>query len=201
MAHQFPQIIDRMDIEDLQEELLLYRNSQELLPMPSLRRDDPLSYRFQVSKLSHFPLLTQLVKGVLCIPHGNADVERLFSLMNNVKTSIRNQLGNDTVTALLVIKNNNGDDVCYNFQPTKEMISKTKSATYQHLQKSGASKRSADVPATSKVPTAETVPSSNSKAPGLESSETSISKVTTTTLSDTKRKRKSPKTLEDYMCL
>ncbi len=48
------------------------------------------------------PLLVQLVKAILVLPHGNAEVERLFSNLSDVVTKKRSGLAPYTVKALLV---------------------------------------------------------------------------------------------------
>ena len=53
-----------------------------------------------------YPLLTKQPKVELIIPHGNADVERIFSHMGLNKAKVRNSLGVDTLTALLRIQFN-----------------------------------------------------------------------------------------------
>lgn len=164
--------MDESELDTLQEECLLYRNSTETVQ--TIPRSDPLLYWSKVSQNGNFSTLVKLVKGVLSLPHGNADVERLFSSMNNTKSPLRNRLGDATLTSMLVIKTNNPAN-CYQFEPTKEMINKAKSATYQHLQSAAAAKAT---PSIAEQPT------------------TSSSKSTRPT-----RAKETPKNLVDYMCI
>ena len=72
-----------------------------------------------------YPLLTKLAKVVLIIPHGNADVERIFSHMGLNKTRVCNSLGDDTLTSLLRMQFNVKES-CYGFKPTSRMLEKCK---------------------------------------------------------------------------
>lgn len=51
-----------------------------------------------------FPLLSQFVANLLVLPHSSANVERLFSAVNLLKTSNRNNLSTDTLQGLLHTK-------------------------------------------------------------------------------------------------
>ena len=57
----------------------------------------------------------------MCIPHGNADTERMFSHLNAIKSSSRTRLSDATLKASLVVKLNNNID-CYKFEPSHQMI-------------------------------------------------------------------------------
>ncbi|CAF4586322.1 unnamed protein product [Rotaria sp. Silwood1] len=47
-----------------------------------------------------FPILGKLIKNILIIPHGNADIERGFSINENIVTSNRSNLSNTSINAL-----------------------------------------------------------------------------------------------------
>lgn len=65
-----------------------------------------------------FPLLAQFVQNLLTLPHSSANVERLFSSINLMKTKIRNRLTTDTLTGLLFTKSG----LKTNSEPTQEHI-------------------------------------------------------------------------------
>ena len=44
------------------------------------------------------------MKTLLCLPHANVDVERIFSEVNNIKTRKRNRLKLKTLQAILQVK-------------------------------------------------------------------------------------------------
>ncbi|KAL4718030.1 hypothetical protein ACJJTC_002448 [Scirpophaga incertulas] len=71
--------------------------------------------------------LASFALNVLCLPHSNADFERIFSEVNNIKTRLRNQLITPTINGALLakqaIRNNNN---CTQFQVPNEMIHKMK---------------------------------------------------------------------------
>ena len=48
--------------------------------------------------------LCKFMQLLLCLPHGNVDVERVFSAVNLIKTKSRNRLHTKTVGALLKVK-------------------------------------------------------------------------------------------------
>ena len=55
---------------------------------------------------------------LLCLPHANVDVERVFSSVNLIKTKIRNRLHTKTVGALLKVKRGIAKEgSCVNFTP------------------------------------------------------------------------------------
>lgn len=51
-----------------------------------------------------FEDLSRLALTLLCLPHSNADVERIFSHMNIVKTKLRNRLSIKSLNAIMAIK-------------------------------------------------------------------------------------------------
>lgn len=62
----------------------------------------------------------------MSLPHSNADIERVFSVMNVVKSKLRNALHLKTINAILLIRtrltavNSN----CYNYQLPADILSK-----------------------------------------------------------------------------
>lgn len=78
-----------------------------------------------------FQNLARFVLNILSLPHSNADCERLFSKVNNIKTKLRNRLKTDTTEKILLAKqcvNENGN--CTKFKATKCMLSKMNSTLY-----------------------------------------------------------------------
>ena len=51
-----------------------------------------------------FPILESLVEAVLSFPHLNAEAERIFSIVTDVKNKKRNRLSNKTVSALCIVR-------------------------------------------------------------------------------------------------
>ncbi|XP_063990563.1 uncharacterized protein LOC135169455 [Diachasmimorpha longicaudata] len=54
-----------------------------------------------------FPNLTKLTKIILCLPHSNAEAERIFSIVTDVKPRKRNKLGTDCLKSICQIRSSN----------------------------------------------------------------------------------------------
>lgn len=54
--------------------------------------------------LNAFPELVDLAITALSLPHSNAEVERVFSVMNIVKSKIRNRMSALTLNSILLIR-------------------------------------------------------------------------------------------------
>lgn len=57
-----------------------------------------------------FPNLTKLANIVLTLPHANADSERIFSIVNDVRTKKRNKLGHNCLNSICVIRSHFQDE-------------------------------------------------------------------------------------------
>ena len=79
-----------------------------------------------------FQVLPKFMKFLLCMPHSNADTERIFSCVSHIKTPHRSSLCNSTLSSLLVVKRNT-DSCCYQVQFSKSDLAEVKSATYDYL--------------------------------------------------------------------
>ena len=78
-----------------------------------------------------FPLLCRYMQALLVLPCSNADVERVFSSVNNIKTKQRNKLHSSTVSSLLKVKNGITE------QPTGSCVSfKLNNSIRQRMQSS-----------------------------------------------------------------
>lgn len=145
LAESFPQI--HIEIEALMEECEVYEaliEKDEVLQCRSSNlMTDVVQYWNHIGKLTdasgsqRFPNLMALVCGMLIIPHGNADTERLFSTMNNIKTKLRNSLSDANVAALLQVKCN-GSETVARFKPSSKMMKLAKSAVYKSFSVSKA---------------------------------------------------------------
>ena len=65
-----------------------------------------------------FSNLESLVEVVLSLPHSNAEAERIFSIVTDVKNKKRNRLSNDTVSAICIVRSSFQDANinCINFE-------------------------------------------------------------------------------------
>ena len=73
-----------------------------------------------------FGNICRIAKGILSIPHSSANVERIFSVQNLIKTKCRNRLAVDTCSALLqtrdLIKSKN--NCCHSYKIGHELTKK-----------------------------------------------------------------------------
>ena len=82
-----------------------------------------------------YPNLSKVMIGVLCVPHSNADSERVFSVSRHIDTDFRN-MDCKTLESLVIVKTHlqNRDKCCYNEEFTEEFLVRAKKATYVGLQ-------------------------------------------------------------------
>ena len=99
LATKFPNIINSETINSLTSECAVFRSlglEADELEMPV---DKCLAWMAKQKKpgtgLPQFPVLAKLCQSLCVLPHGNADCERVFSMVRHIKTEFRNQLGND----------------------------------------------------------------------------------------------------------
>jgi hypothetical protein len=75
---------------------------------------------------SLFPNLEKLATIVLTLPHSNAEAERMFSMVSDIKIKKRNRIGEETVNAMCVIRNALHQDkqTCVNYPIPDELLKK-----------------------------------------------------------------------------
>ncbi|XP_050065744.1 uncharacterized protein LOC114131969 [Aphis gossypii] len=78
--------------------------------------------------------LPDFALSVLCLPHSNADCERIFSSVNAIKTKYRNKLVTETINGTILTKEcvkggRSQTKNCVNFVPSKLMINRMTSNT------------------------------------------------------------------------
>lgn len=85
----------------------------------------------ELNVLEDYQELSQFALDTLCIPHSNAQCERVFSHVNLIKTKIRNKLVTETVNGnLLAAQHIKENGSCINFKPSAEMLSKLNLTMY-----------------------------------------------------------------------
>ncbi|CAN7943345.1 unnamed protein product, partial [Ixodes hexagonus] len=100
LATKLPQVIQPRDVSALMNEYTLLQ-LEPVEVCPSSRLDEHWQKIFEVKKADNsakFPLSCRVVKALLCIPHGNADLERGFSenrrfLLERARLTIQNVNG------------------------------------------------------------------------------------------------------------
>ncbi|KAF0718016.1 protein FAM200B-like, partial [Aphis craccivora] len=68
--------------------------------------------------------ISRLAKICLGLPHSNAEAERIFSVVTDVKIKKRNRLGDDTLNSVAVIRSATGakEINCLNFEVTEKHL-------------------------------------------------------------------------------
>lgn len=84
--------------------------------------------------LPTYPNLCVLMRTVMCIPHSNAQCERVFSMLKKIHTDHRSDLCKDSINALMAIKMNT-DTCCYDADLTAPVLKKLKSAARSYNDK------------------------------------------------------------------
>ncbi|KOC58707.1 hypothetical protein WH47_09222 [Habropoda laboriosa] len=51
-----------------------------------------------------FPHLSSLLSTVRCLPHSNAESERIFSMLSDIKSKKRNKIGVDLLNSMRVVR-------------------------------------------------------------------------------------------------
>lgn len=88
------------------------------------------------TSIKRFKFLPTVAEIVLLIPHSNAELERLFSIVRKNKTDARSSLKLDgTLSSILAMKSRYPEShiPCHKFKPDEEMIKSAKSATSKVL--------------------------------------------------------------------
>lgn len=121
LASKFPNIIATVQLQQLDNEW----RKLTLVSLPFDYSDmDPDIFWSRLAKISdgtgalQFSVLSTFMRTMLCLPHANVDVERLFSSVALIKTRVRNRLHTSTVRAILKTKQGVASaGGCVNFVP------------------------------------------------------------------------------------
>lgn len=102
----FPNLISNEEIQTIDTEWRLLRNHSDINNF----NDDCQQFWSDVRNLKlgnttvAFPTLCRFVENILCLPHSSANVERVFSAVNLLKTNQRNRLEISTISGILHTK-------------------------------------------------------------------------------------------------
>ncbi|XP_011859194.1 PREDICTED: uncharacterized protein LOC105556713, partial [Vollenhovia emeryi] len=75
-----------------------------------------------------FKHLSKFCLNVISLPHSNAECERIFSTVNQIKTKSRNKMINETLNGLILAKQRVKN--CVQYEPSNEYSYMTKSRLY-----------------------------------------------------------------------
>ena len=136
LATRFPNLISVDKLQQLDNEWR--KLSLVELPFDS-QGMDPEVFWARLGKVtdgtgaSQFLTLCTFMGALLCLPHANVDVERVFSSVNLIKTKTRNRLHTETVGALLKVKRKvSKTGGCFNFTPPREVKERMSSSVLYH---------------------------------------------------------------------
>ncbi|CAH2109253.1 unnamed protein product [Euphydryas editha] len=119
MLHFFPNICPD-NVTELDREWRMLRHTN--LPIEN-EIPEVFQYWKHISELKNgdgsqrFPILCDMVKNFLCLPHSSAAVERLFSAVNILKSKLRNKMSSTTIKGILHTKSEINE--CYAFDATE----------------------------------------------------------------------------------
>ena len=136
VAVRFPNLIAASQLQQLDNEwrLLAYSNLPfQIEELPIDQFWGRLSTVTDGAGAPKFAILATLMKGLLSLPHSNADTERVFSAVNLIKTKSRNKLKSKSLEALLLTKEglkhaSTSYSDCRKFVPGKEFLSRMNSS-------------------------------------------------------------------------
>jgi hypothetical protein len=79
-----------------------------------------------------FPNLGKLASLVLTLPHSNAEAERIFSVVTDIKTKKRNRIGSGTLNSMCVVRSSlqNKEVDCTTFKITRQHLDLHKKTMY-----------------------------------------------------------------------
>lgn len=91
---------------------------------------DVISHWKRMTTEHNIPILAKLVRACLILPHGNADVERLFSMMSDIVTDKRSCLDQQSIRALTFIKSHltAHNQLCHTMPITDQLRERVSSA-------------------------------------------------------------------------
>lgn len=132
------------NVNDLDREWRLLRNNEQLNDFENFGDTENVAIFWKkVIKTKRgdgslcFPNLTKLIELVFTLPHSNAAVERIFSVINLNKTKIRNRLNSETLSGILhskrIIQQNEKN--CFTYDISKDMIKHHNYHMYNQIEK------------------------------------------------------------------
>lgn len=126
IVSNFPNLISNEEIQTIDTEWRLLRNHPDIKEFDSdcqLFWSNVRNLRLGNTTVA-FPTLCKFVQNILCLPHSSANVERVFSAVNLLKTNQRNRLESSTISGILQTKQYLGSNKCYNFEVNRHILSK-----------------------------------------------------------------------------
>ena len=134
LAAHFPQLVPEENLNELDDQWRSYRlSSNQLLIEENViprywSKIGEVQDSFQKAK---FGILSDFMKNLTVLPHSSANVERIFSLMNAIKTKQTNSLKTETVKCKLLAKQfiKRKNNTCFTWQPTSKLLKEIRDGT------------------------------------------------------------------------
>lgn len=123
LAKYFPNMIHAEKYEEINSE---WRMLSEM-PQEKFKNMDIETFVTELGLIKNalnetiFPCLSSFLKNILCLPHGSAAAERIFSGLNLIKRKNRNLLETATCHNLLLTKEVIRNTTCWEWQPPEEL--------------------------------------------------------------------------------
>ena len=163
VLQRFPDVVPQDQYDNLFDEYAAYQlSSDDIFPKSTednrVRLNDIWHsigrIKLPSSESQKFPTLGKVARFLMLIPHSNAFCETLFNVVRKVSTDVRSQLGKNTqegrsATSVYATQE---DDIrntlvgilatkvnlfsaceCHEWKPSKDLLLKAKSVTYQDL--------------------------------------------------------------------
>ena len=129
-----PTVVSPAELDDLRLEVRMYKSSS------SVEMNDTLSVNdYWKTSLDHIqcPILSKLVRACLILPHGNAEVERLFSMLGDILVKKRQNLDQRSVWSLTFIKSDMmaQQKACSDYGITPTLIKYTEKAKQDYKER------------------------------------------------------------------
>lgn len=132
IAALFPNLIKDTDLQSLDTEWRLLRNLKDIKDY----ENNMETFWLKIKRLKYgddspmFPFLGKFITHLLCLPHSSANVERVFSAVNLIKTKQRNKLNTKSINGLLHTKRYIGKQNCYNFKIDQKLYARMSKSMY-----------------------------------------------------------------------
>lgn len=132
IATKWPNLIDKNELQQLDNECRILRNFDQYP-----ETDDIFEFWAKISDNKYadnkpmFGYLTKFIFNLLVLSHSSANVERVFSTINLLKTKQRNRLNTETIIGILHSKRLI-TDTCYNFKATSDLRRLMTKDIYSH---------------------------------------------------------------------
>lgn len=127
LAVKFPSVVSTDTLNDLDDEWRSYRSAAPTLAIP---HESIPQYWYKLQHVKDglgnekFGMLSKFMLDLIVLPHSSACVERIFSLMNCVKTKSSNSMKTETMTSRLLAKQNvtKNNTTCMSWHPSEQLV-------------------------------------------------------------------------------